>query len=57
MTEVFGDKLYLNSVDEKQSCLLSPESLKGKILIKVSDWLDDVLSWKLLTVMPLLGCL
>jgi len=37
MTEVFGDKLYLNSVDEKQSCLLSPESLKGKILIKVSD--------------------
>nr|KAG5699416.1 hypothetical protein BaRGS_016262 [Batillaria attramentaria] len=34
MAEVFGDKLYLNSVDEKQSCLPSPESLKGRILIK-----------------------
>ncbi|PVD33909.1 hypothetical protein C0Q70_05171 [Pomacea canaliculata] len=34
MTEVFGDKLYLNSVDEKQTSLPSPESLKGHILIK-----------------------
>ena len=48
MTEVFGDKLYLNSVDEKQSCLLSPESLKGRILIKVSltDWMT-YLVWKI----------
>ncbi|KAL8614073.1 hypothetical protein ACOMHN_026290 [Nucella lapillus] len=34
MSEVLGDRLYLNSVDEKQTSIPSPESLKGRILIK-----------------------
>ncbi|KAK7099199.1 hypothetical protein V1264_003379 [Littorina saxatilis] len=41
MSEILGDKLDLNSVDEKQSCLPSPESLKGRILIKCKKLPND----------------
>lgn len=34
--DIFGDMLCKHPVGEQENCLPSPESLKGKILIKVS---------------------
>ena len=35
MISIFGDKLYVESVDEKRSRLPSPADLQMKILVKV----------------------
>ena len=37
MKAIFGSKLYFEPIEENQQFLPSPEELKGKVLVKVSQ--------------------